>query len=184
MTMAKLKKVEFVDFGPYKMVGKEIRTKIEDFNPIFPSPYPTIPSLWQQCFSDGTFDTLASMTEYCPAETPNGYEGYIRDFNKEDGTFTYVAGFLMNVNTTVPDGYAAYDIPACTIATAWIEGEEHEIYPNADQLTMEAIHQNGYVVDWQNYFKCEVYTDQRFGMPQRRGQKVLILDIYIPVKQE
>lgn len=181
--MAELRKIEFVEFGPYKMVGKEIRTRIEHVNPIFPSQFPTIPSLWKQCFSDGTFDTLAKMTEYCPDETPNGYEGYMRDFNQADGTFTYVAGFLMRTNTPVPAGFIDYDIPHCSLAKAWIEGEEHDIYPNAHQLTVEGIHQNGYEVDWGNYFSCELYTDQRFGIPQKRGQKVLILDYYMPVKQ-
>ena len=103
----------------------------------------------------------------------------MRDFNQEEGTFTYVAGFLMKTKTPVIDGFTAYDIPACSLAKAWIEGEEHDIYPNAHQLTVEAIHQNGYEMDW-----CEVYTDQRFGIPQKHGQKVLILDYYMPVKQK
>lgn len=181
--MAILKKIEFVDFGPYKIVGKEIRTKIENFNPIFKSKYQTIPSLWKQCFSDGTFDTLMKMGEYCPSETPDGYEGYMRDFCNEDGTFTYLAGFFMKANTPVPDGFASYEVPACTIARAWIEGEENDIYPNAHQLTLEAINKNGYAVDWQNYFSCEIYTDSRFGIPKNNGEKILILDFYIPCKK-
>lgn len=181
--MALLKKIEFVEFGPYKIIGKEIRTKIENFNPAFPSKYQTIPSLWKQCFSDGTFDTLMNMKEYCPPETPDGYEGYMRDFCKEDGTFTYLAGFFMKANTPVPDGFASYDVPTCTIAKAWIEGEENDIYPNAHSLTVEAISKNGYVVDWPNYFSCEVYTDMRFSIPKNKGQKILVLDFYIPCKK-
>ena len=137
--MATLKKIEFVNFGPYKIIGKEMRTKHEAFNPIYQSKFQTIPSLWHQCFSDGTFAKLLNMSEYCPPETPDGYEGYMRDFCNEDGTFTYLAGFFMKSNTPVPEGYAAYDIPSCIVAKAWIEGEEFEIYPNAYQLTVEAI---------------------------------------------
>ncbi|GBF73692.1 AraC family transcriptional regulator [Paenibacillus sp. 598K] len=175
-------RIDFTDFGPYKMVGKEICTKHEEVNPVFPTAFPTIPSLWQRCFADGTFDALAAMSEHCPAETPDGYEGMLRDFNPADGAFTYVAGFLMKTTTPVPDGYAAYDMPACRIAQAWIEGEEHDIYPNAHRLTVEAVQSHGYEVDWAHYFSCEVYTEQRFGLPQRRGQKVLVLDYYMPVK--
>lgn len=178
--MAILKKIEFSPFGPYKIIGKEIRTKIENFNPIFPSKYETIPSLWKQCFSDGTFDVLINMTEYCPSETPHGYEGYMRDFCEKDGTFTYLAGFFMKANTPVPDGFSFYEVPACTIAKAWIEGEEGDIYPNAHSLTVEAINQSGYAVDWENYFSCEVYTDTRFNFPKNNGEKNLILDFYIP----
>lgn len=166
------------------MIGKEIRTKIESFNPIFPSKYPSIPSLWQKCFSDGTFSTLTKMSEYCPPETPDAYEGYMRDFNNEDGTFTYVAGFFMKADTPVPEGFSSFDVPACTLAKAWIEGEEIDIYPNAHSLTVEAIRQNGYEVDWDNYFSCEVYTDQRFSIPKSSGQNTLILDFYIPCKMK
>ena len=70
--MATLKKIEFADFGPYRMIGKEIRTRHENFNPVFQTKYPTIPSLWKQCFADGTFRTLTKMSEYCPPETPEG----------------------------------------------------------------------------------------------------------------
>lgn len=36
---------------------------------------------------------------------------------------------------------------------------------------MEAIGQNGYEVDQMNYFACEVYTDERFGIPQKMEPK-------------
>jgi AraC family transcriptional regulator len=182
--MAALKKIEFINFGPYRIIGKEIRTKHEVFNPIYRSKYPTIPSLWQQCFSDGTFDTLLKLPpRYMPAETPDGYTGYMRDFCKEEGTFTYLAGFILDANTPVPEGFAFYDIPACTIANAWIEGEEFDIYQNGLALTMEAVDKNGYSVDGSNYFICEFYTDQRFGNPKNIGQKVLILDFYVPCRR-
>jgi hypothetical protein len=38
------------------------------------------------------------MSEYCPPETPDAYEGYMRDFCNEDGTFIYLAGFFMKAN--------------------------------------------------------------------------------------
>lgn len=178
--MAILKRIEFTKFGPYKIIGKEIRSKHENFNPIFQSEYETIPSLWKRCFSDGTFEILISMSDYCPIETPDGYEGYIRDFNNQDGTFTYLAGFFMKANTPVPIGYSSYEIPVCIIAQSWIEGEEYDILSNAHQLTVEGINKYGYKVDWQNYFACEVYTDARFGIPKSNGQNILVLDYYIP----
>lgn len=179
--MATLKQIEFASFGPYKIIGKQIRTQHAAVNPIFQS-YPTIPSLWKQCFSDGTFEELLKMDQFIPLETHEGYVGYSRDY-REDGTFTYLVGWLMNGNTPVPEGYCAYDIPACTLAKAWIEGEEYDIYPNAQPLTVEAIERNGFVVDWENYFACEYYTHERFGAPQRNGTKVLVLDYYIPCKK-
>lgn len=89
----------------------------------------------------------------------------------------------MKPDTPVPEGYSAYEIPECTIARAWIEGEDYEIFSNSPALTVGAIKQNGYEVDWQNYFECEVYTDQRYGIPKSMGSKVLVLDFYIPCKK-
>lgn len=178
--MAELKKIEFKQFGPYKIVGKEIRTKHGDFNPIFSSEYETIPSLWERCFSDGTFDNLIKMGEYCPPETPDGYQGYIRDFNEDDDSFTYLAGFFMKPDIPVPKGYTSYDVQEGIVAKAWIEGEEFDILSNAYNLTMEGIKKHGYEADWDNYFACEVYTEMRYGIPMRKGQKILILDYYIP----
>jgi len=126
MKMAILKKIEFINFGPYKIVGKEIRTKNEAFNPIYKTEYQTIPSLWQQCFSDGTYENLLKLSDYIPTEIPDDYIGYMRDYCEEDGTFTYVVGMFMKENTPIPHGYASYDIPSCTIAKAWIEGEENQ----------------------------------------------------------
>ena len=96
MKMAKVLKIEFESFGPYKIIGKAIRTK-----PMTQD----IPTLWAQCFSDGTFDTLTNMKEFCPPETPDAYQGFMRDFSNEDGSFTYLVGFFMKPDTPVPDGY-------------------------------------------------------------------------------
>ncbi|MBU5437254.1 GyrI-like domain-containing protein [Tissierella sp. MSJ-40] len=181
--MATLKKIEFVNFGPYKIVGKEMRTKHEISNPIYPTKYQTIPSLWRQCFSDGTYETLVKMSDYIPTEISDDYIGYMRDYDESDGTFTYLVGMFMKTNTPIPDGYAFYDLPFCTIAKAWIEGEEYDIYPNAHSLTVDAINKNGYEVDWPNYFSCEVYTNSRFGIPKNNGERILILDYYIPCKK-
>ncbi|WP_105618932.1 GyrI-like domain-containing protein [Vallitalea okinawensis] len=179
--MATLSKIEFVQFGPYKIVGKEMRTKIVEVNPIYQTEYQTIPSLWQQCFSDGTYDVLLNMRDYIPREISSNFVGYMRDFCEEDGTFTYLVGMFMNTDIPVPEGYSSYDIPAGTIAKAWIEGEEYDIYPNTYRLTVDAVKQNGYDVDWSNYYSCEVYTEQRFGIPKNNGQKTVILDYYLPV---
>ncbi|WDV45167.1 GyrI-like domain-containing protein [Clostridiaceae bacterium M8S5] len=178
--MATLKKIEFIEFGPYKIIGKEIKTKHQSFNPVWGSKHETIPSLWKRCFSDGTFDKLIAMEKYFPSETPEGYQGYKRDYCDKDGTFTYLVGFFMKASTPTPDGYVSYNVPACTIARAWIEGEEYDILPNASKLTIDSIKQNGYTLDLQNYFECEVYTDIRFNIPKNNGQKVLVLDYYIP----
>lgn len=172
--MARISKIEFAPFGPFVIVGKEIRTRPMTQN---------IPALWGQCFTDGTYDRLVQMKEYIPTDIPNDYVGYIRDFNPQDNTFTYLVGMFMMPDTPIPEGYAAYEIPVCTLAKAWVEGEEYDIYANASALTLEAIGQNGYEPDRQSFFQCEVYTDPRFGVPKSNGEKILTLDYYMPCKK-
>jgi AraC family transcriptional regulator len=93
-------------------------------------------------------------------------------------------GLFMKPDAPVPEGYAAYGIPACTLAKAWVEGEEYEIFANAHALTLEALEREGCEADWRDFFQCEVYTDERFGNPKGRCEKVLTLDFYMPCRKK
>jgi AraC family transcriptional regulator len=106
----------------------------------------------------------------------------MRDFDGTDDSFTYMVGMFMKADTPVPEGYTSYDIPKCILAKAWIYGEEYDIYSNAHTLTVDAIRRNGYEVDWEHFFQCEVYTDSRFGIPKNNGEKLLTLDYFMPCK--
>lgn len=171
--MSKLTKIEFVNYGPYKIVGKEIRTPIS----------PNIQKFWGQCFEEGMYDKLLAMKEYIPTDILDDYVGYFREYDGADESFTYVVGMFMNPDTPVPEGYVGYDIPETLIAKAWIQGEEVEIYNNAYFLITEAMQQNGYEVDWEQFYWCEVYTDARFGIPKSQGETCLTLDYYMPCKK-
>lgn len=171
--MARVSKLEFVPFGPYQIVGKELRTKPMSNN---------IATFWAQCFTDGTYDKLSEMKDCIPEELGGDYVGYITGFNETDGSFVYIVGMFMKAGTPAPQGYVSYPVPACTLARAWVEGEEFEIYANAHTLTIAAVREHGAEPDWRNFFECEVYTDERFGIPKNNGERTLILDYCMPVK--
>lgn len=173
--MAKLVKVEFEDFGPYKIVGKQIKTTALSRD---------ISALWGKCFTDGTYDKLVQMKEYIPKNIKDDYVGYIRELNPTKKTFVYLVGMFMKPETPVPVGFSSYMISKCTVAKTWIEGEEYDIYSNANQLTLSAIMDNGYAPDISDYFVCEIYTDERFGEPKNKGEKVLILDYLVPCRKK
>lgn len=171
--MTRLAKLEFVDFGPCKIVGKSIVTKgfADSNNPI--------PALWGQCFSDNTFSTLENMKEYMDRDAADdAYVGYMCDFNPETQEFIYVVGAFMKPECPVPEGFAAYDIKKSKIAKAWIEGEEPEVFSDGFNLLMKAIEDNGYKA---NNFSAEVYTCSRYSTPKSKGEKTVILDYYIEV---
>jgi AraC family transcriptional regulator len=173
--MAKLLSAEFMKFGPYRAVGREIRTKAMTQD---------IPALWVRCFSDGTYEKLLELKEYIlPEKLGDEYISCVSEPDEEGG-FSYLVGMLMKEGTLVPEGFDFRDIPACTVAKTEIEGEEYDIYKNEFTLTKEAVKQNGYEVDYDNFFAFEVYTDEKFGIPKNNGEKVLVLDYYLTCRKK
>lgn len=166
---------EFLPFGPYKLIGKEIRAGFMSQD---------ISQFWGRCFGEGVFDTLLSLEGFIPELSYDKYIGYVRDVDAETGIFTYVIGLFMEVNAPIPSGFVSYDVPSCTLAKVWVQGEELDIYPNGPTLSRMEITKKGYQVDDKNYFLCEVYTDERFEKPKMLGEKTVILDYYLPCKSE
>ncbi len=167
----KVTNIKFIPFGPYKVIGKEIKTK---------QMSETISYLWNDSFSDKTFDNLFNMKDALPTDLSGDLVGYMRDFNEKDNTFTYVVGLFMKPDTKAPAGYVSYDIPKCTVAVVWIEGKEFRLFADGPGIAMDAIEKNGYAVDQKNAFISEVYNEERFSAPKKKGAEKLTLDYYIP----
>lgn len=172
--MAKLLSVEFLEFGPYRAVGKEIRTKAMSQD---------ISALWVSSFSDGTYEKLLELKEYIiPQKLGNEYVSCVSEPDGKGG-FSYLVGMIMKQGTPVPEGFNFRDIPECIAIKTEIQGEEYDIYKNEYILTCEAVKKQGYNVDYDNFFAFEVYTDEKFGIPKNNGEKTLILDYYLTCKK-
>lgn len=172
---AKLINISFKPFKAYKVVGRAIETRLMSND---------IPMRWGRFFSDGSYSTLL---ELCKEEKnlttlPDAYTGVMYNF-REDGKITYLVGITFAEEVEVPEGFDSFTIPAGMMAESWIEGEEYEIYSQGHELTVTAIESAGYTVDWERFFQCEVYTDERFDTPKKEGKSVVVLDYYIPIKQ-
>ena len=119
--MAKLLSAEFMGFGPYRAVGREIRTKAMSQD---------ISALWVSCFSDGTYEKLLELKEYIvPEKLGDEYVSCVSEPDGEGG-FSYLVGMIMRDGTPVPEGFSFRDIPACTVIKTEIQGEEYDIYRN------------------------------------------------------
>ncbi len=172
--MAKLLSTEFMEFGPYRVVGKEIRTHAMSRD---------ISALWAICFSDGTYEKLLELKDYIIPEKMG--DEYLSCVSEPDGQggFSYLVGMIMQQGTPVPEGFNYRDIPRCTAIKTEIQGEEYDIYKNEYILTKEAAKKNGYEIDHDNFFAFEVYTEEKFGIPKNNGEKMLILDYYLTCKK-
>lgn len=174
LKMARINNIEFKKFPAYKVVGKSIATKMMSND---------IPMLWGRFFSDGSYETLMELCKDESNKTTlaDAYTGIMYNF-QEDGKITYLVGLIFPSSVIVPDGFDCFTIPAGMIAESQITGEEYEIYSQGHELTVTAIENEGYKVDCENFFQCEVYTDERFNTPKNSGETVVTLDYYMPIK--
>ena len=171
--MAKLSQIDFKKFGPYKVIGRAFDTTQLSND---------IPMQWGKFFADGSLDILMKLCQEQKhlTDLPDAYAGAMFNF-KENGEFTYLIGIVFSMETIVPEGFVYFELPEGMIAEARISGEEYEIYAQGHEIIISAVEGAGYSIDWENFYKCEVYTDIRFSQPKQIGEKILTLDYYIPI---
>lgn len=150
-----------------KIIGKEIRFKAgnPDGNPI--------PAFWQQCFEDGTMDTLRMLPNQMH---PWVRVGWIGNFNPADKTLSYIAGILTKDTTDTPCEMVSIHIPNVRFAVGTIKGTEPEIFYKAPELTLAEIEKNGLQLDSANAYKI-AWCGEDFC----KNEEYKILDMYIPV---
>ena len=150
------------------VVGKALKVDMKIPNPI--------PEFWGQCFKEEVFNTLETLSQY---HLDNSYVGWMGDWQNEDGTFTYLCGMLMKVNTPLSEGFTYREIAKSKVAISWIQGLEAEVYPKAHELSVKELEANGYQAkcfDW----SMELYNCPRYTQQNDKGE--IILDYYLPLK--
>lgn len=172
--MADLKRIEYVRYGARKLVGKDKRVTFYNAG-----------EFWQECSSDGTFDELAKLEDYWCSDVDDYVGiGHMSQFDDNNESFRYVIGKLVHADAPVPDGMAVVDIPEGVVAKAWVEGEFSEIINSAYFLVTEGIGKNGYAVDRERFYWCDMYTCARFSEPMGRGERLVAIDYFMPVTKD
>ncbi|ACZ06971.1 DNA-binding transcriptional regulator SoxS [Sebaldella termitidis] len=176
LKMAKLTNIGFKSFGPYRLIGRAVDTKLMSND---------IAMLWGKFFADGSFHSLLDLCRNKEnlTELPDGVAGIMHNFG-EGGSIRYLAGIIFSSAAEVPEGFDSFELPAGIIAESQITGEEYEIYSQGHELTVSAIESSGYIIDRENFYQCEAYTDERFSNPKKDGETILTLDYYIPVLEK
>ncbi len=144
-TMAILGKVDFIELPAARMIGIEVRNGGGE-NPV--------PSLWEQIFSQNKLDIL-------PAEQAllDLFIGWMGEYNPEEETFTYIAGYLLPEGSQVPDGFSYRDLPACQIGLGTINGNfnDGEVFAHSHEMTVEGICKAGSEPDYTYGWSAEAY---------------------------
>lgn len=170
--MAELERIEYVTLGERKIVGMERRANFYNAG-----------EMWRDYFSTGAFDKVESLEEYICKDIDDYIGlGHMSQFDETGNEFTYVIGKFMRNEVLVPEGLglSCYDIPEGIIAKARVRGVFQDIINEAYFLITEAVEKNGYRVDFDNLYWCDVYTYERYCKPKDRGDEILTLDYFMP----
>ncbi len=169
--MAEMKKIVYKKSEERLMVGMCRETTLSQAG-----------EMWKAFFSNGTIEKLdaLSTTKCCNDIDPNAGIGMMFDF-KDSDTCTLIIGDFVKMGTHVPEELTVRRIPAGKTAHVQIEGANiAEILDSAYFLITEAVEKTGGTIDYEHFYWCEVYTDERYCAPLKLGEKVII-DYIVPI---
>ncbi len=143
--MAILEKVDFIKLPASRMIGIEVTNGGKE-NPV--------PALWEWIFRENTLSNLDENHALLDL-----FIGWMGEYDPENGTFAYLAGYLMSAGTKVPEGFSCRDIPACTIGLGTINGsfDNGEVFEHTHEMTAEGILKAGYEPDYSFGWSAEAY---------------------------
>ena len=168
--MAELTCIEYEIQEDKKVIGYQKRTD-----------FPHAGQMWQEYFNNGFSDKIKEIERY-DSDMGMGYIslGYMRDFDDSGTAFEYTIGKYFPQDTIEPEGLKSITIPSGLIAHGQIKGKLNDILEDAYFLLTEAIQKNGYKVDYDNFYWCDVYTFDGYCRPVEQGEEVVVLDYYMP----
>lgn len=170
--MAEMKKITYKNVEERLMVGMKQDTSFYEGA-----------TVWQEFFQSDSFEKLNTLSEVkqCDDIDENDGIGMMYDF-VDDLHFTLLIGDFVKVGTKLPEELYTKYIPGGLTAQVQIEGSNvAEILDSAYLLITEAIEKTGEKIDFDQFYWCEVYTQERYCEPLRRGEKVII-DYIVPIK--
>lgn len=172
--MAEMKRIVYKEAEERLMVGMYRETSFYEAGKV-----------WQDFFESNTIEKLDRLSEVkcCQDIDANAGIGMMYNF-KDMNNFDFIIGDFVQVGTQLPEGLFAKHVPAGLTAHIQIEGANvAEILDSAYLLITEAIEKTGRTIDQDNFYWCEVYTNERYCEPLNRGEKVII-DYVLPIKKD
>lgn len=172
--MAELIRIEYELHEDRKIIGYQERTDFQHAG-----------HMWHKFFSEGMSEKLNDIKSF---ETPMGIEyislGFMRDFDDTGNEFEYTIGKYYSIDSKIPKDFNAIDIPAGIVAHARIKGKLNDILTDSYFLITDGLQKNGYRVDYENFYWCDVYTYEGYCTPIELGEEVVVLDYYMPCIKE
>ena len=170
--MAEMKKIIYKEAHERLMVGMQRETSFSNGG-----------NTWQEFFQGDTIEKLNQLSEVkcCDDIDDNAGIGFMYDFSNEQN-FKIIIGDFVKIGTQIPEGLYSKHVPKGLTAQIQIKGNNvAEILDSAYLLITEAVEKTGREIDHENFYWCEVYTNERYCEPISRGEKVII-DYIVPIK--
>ncbi|GIO41596.1 MULTISPECIES: helix-turn-helix domain-containing protein [Paenibacillus] len=169
--MADLKRIEYMEYGPRKIVGMMKMTSFQKAGE----------ECWGSAFNEGLFDKFSEIENWICKDIDNYVGlGHMSKFIGKD-SFQYIIGKFVQPDAPIPENMYFQNISAGTVANVWIEADNlNDIIDSAYLICSEAIEKTGYKIDHENFYWCDVYTYDRYCTPLEKGEKI-ILDYLLPV---
>ncbi|MGG5373254.1 hypothetical protein [Enterococcus sp. AZ196] len=143
--MAILRKTEIISIPESLMVGIEVVNGGKQ-NPV--------PVLWKKLLENNTLDTMSQNDTILDM-----YVGWMGDYNPQNGTFKYLAGYIMPLGYDIPKGFSYRQISTSNIGIAEIEisNSNRNVFSQLHDMTVAGIHQQGYEPDYTFGWSAEAY---------------------------
>ena len=143
--MIELRKTTVIAIPDAKIVGLEV------INGGGQNP---VPSLWAKIFREKLLEELAGEQAILDM-----YVGWMGEYDQQNDTFRYIAGRLMPIEYSVPDGFDHRSVSSCQAGLSRINGsfKDGEIFKQAHALTVQGICEMGYTPDYSYGWSAEAY---------------------------
>ena len=172
--MAEMKKIIYKEVEERLMVGMYAQTSFFEAGKV-----------WGQFFEGDTVQKLSVISDEMQCEDIDANVGIGMMYNFKDmNRFELLIGDFVQVGTDIPEGLYSKHVPRGLTAHIQIEGNQvPDIVESAYLLITEAVEKTGKQIDQENFYWCEVYTNERYCEPSSRGEKVTI-DYIVPIKAD
>lgn len=172
--MAEMKKIIYKEAKERLMVGAYRETSFFEAG-----------NAWQDFFKSDAIEKLGMLSDVTCCEDIDSNAGIGMMYNFKDmNNFEFIIGDFVRVGTKIPDGLFAKYVPGGLTAHIQIEGSNvAEILDSAYLLITEAIEKTGQKIDYNNFYWCEIYANERYCEPLSRGEKIII-DYVLPIKTD
>ncbi|MBO0453240.1 GyrI-like domain-containing protein [Candidatus Enterococcus murrayae] len=143
--MANLVKTDIITIPDAMIVGYEVVNGVGQNQ---------VPALWEKIFQE---NLLAQL----PIEQAilDLYIGWMGEYLKDSGTFTYIAGLLMPTGYSIPEDFSYRRIASCQVGLGTINCcfAGGEVFEQAHNMTVKGIRVVGFIPDYSFGWSAEAY---------------------------